>query len=199
MAWLVVALVFGVGPLLAIIFDSVRQADAFTWDAYQVLFADRENNRFFSALWNSLRIGLTSALLASLLGAGLLIWLEQAPLRLRAGLEGLILLPMAFSTVVFGVAWFHLNQSWLEECLPVLDCCCLACDFGMPLLAPLGPANLESNPNSSGMSNQRSSAFLAFVSGGWFSGPGFNQPCCWLRFRVCALAGGTQFDPDDRG
>jgi thiamine transport system permease protein len=28
-------------------------------------------------------------------------------------LEGLILLPMAFSTVVFGVAWFHLNQSWL--------------------------------------------------------------------------------------
>ena len=113
-AWLVVALVFGVGPLLAIIFDSVRQADAFTWDAYQVLFADRENNRFFSALWNSLRIGLTSALLASLLGSGLLIWLERAPLRLRAGLEGLILLPMAFSTVVFGVAWFHLNQSWLE-------------------------------------------------------------------------------------
>ncbi|MEC8436598.1 MAG: ABC transporter permease subunit, partial [SAR324 cluster bacterium] len=113
-AWLVVALVFGVGPLLAIIFDSVRQADAFTWDAYQVLFADRENNRFFSALWNSLRIGLTSALLASLLGAGLLIWLERTPLRLRAGLEGLILLPMAFSTVVFGVAWFHLNQSWLE-------------------------------------------------------------------------------------
>ncbi|MEC7165007.1 MAG: iron ABC transporter permease, partial [SAR324 cluster bacterium] len=113
-AWLIGALIFGIGPLLAIIFDSLRQADAFTWDAYQVLFADRENNRFFSALWNSLRIGLTSALLASLLGAGLLIWLERAPLRFRAGLEGMILLPMAFSTVVFGVAWFHLNQSWLE-------------------------------------------------------------------------------------
>jgi len=113
-AWLMGALIFGIGPLLAIIFDSVRQADAFTWDAYQVLFADRENNRFFSALWNSMRIGLTSALLASLLGAGLLIWLERAPLRFRAGLEGMILLPMAFSTVVFGVAWFHLNQSWLE-------------------------------------------------------------------------------------
>ena len=113
LVWLVVALTFGIGPLLAIVFDSLRQADAFTWDAYQVLFAERENNRFFSALWNSFRIGLTSALLASLLGAGLLIWLERTPLRLRAGLEGLILLPMAFSTVVFGVAWFHLNQSWL--------------------------------------------------------------------------------------
>ncbi len=113
LGWAGLALVLAAGPLLSIVLDSLWQAEGFSGAAYQTLFAWHENNRFLAALGNSLRIGLTGSLLASLLGAGLLLWLEDLPPRWRAWLEGGVLLPMAFSTVVFGVAWFHLNQSWL--------------------------------------------------------------------------------------
>ena len=34
------------------------------------------------------------------------------------------------------------------KCLPFLDCYCVACNSGLPLLAPLGAANLASNSRS---------------------------------------------------
>ena len=166
-----------------------------TWDAYQVLFADRENNRFFSALWNSLRIGLTSALLTSLLGAGLLIWLERAPLRFRAGLEGMILLPMAFPQ--WSSEWLVPSQpvvAWgVSPCFGLLLHCM---QFWLPLLAPLSPTNLASGSNSVAYRIKdpahSSSSFLEdgslacsfnLVAGLWFS--------------PFAPRWGTQFDPDD--
>jgi thiamine transport system permease protein len=154
--WLTGALLFGVGPLLAIVLDSLRQADGFSWNAYQVLFGSRENHRFLAALWNSLRIGLTGALLASILGVGLLLGLERLPGRLRSAVEGLVLLPMAFSTVVFGVAWFHLNQTWLSGDAPLFWVASglhaiLGCPYWLRLVLPTWQAVPQQWHNESRM------------------------------------------------
>ena len=63
------------GPLSAIVLDSFRKFEngewIYTWYWYDKLFSWSENNYFLSSLWNSLRIGLGSALISSLCGIGL--------------------------------------------------------------------------------------------------------------------------------
>jgi ABC-type Fe3+ transport system permease subunit len=110
--------------LSAIVLDSFRKFEngewIYTWYWYDKLFTWRENNHFLSALWNSLRIGLGSALISSLCGLGLVSLIAYKKGGQRRFWEVLTLFPLALSTVVFGVAWFHFYQQNLAGTLPLI-------------------------------------------------------------------------------
>ena len=111
---LVFLMAFTLGPLLAIIIDSLRVFHAGIWkwtlQGYLRLFSPEQGGPFVFAFWNSVRIGVGGALISCLLGMGL----SSLMLRLkgygRNTGELLILLPMALSSVVFGISWFHYHQ-----------------------------------------------------------------------------------------
>ena len=74
--WLVFIISFAFGPLISIVVDSFRAFENnqwnFTFKWYRQLFEMNPQNTFLAALWNSLKIGLASACLSSLLGLGML-------------------------------------------------------------------------------------------------------------------------------
>ena len=122
--WIVIVLIFVLGPLTAIVLDSFRKFEHGQWiytlEWYSRLFSWRENNQFLLSLWNSLRIGLGSALLSSLCGLGFVSLIAYRKGRHRSLWEMLTLFPLALSTVVFGVAWFHFYQRHLIEIFPLI-------------------------------------------------------------------------------
>ena len=122
--WIAVVLIFALGPLTAIVVDSFRKFENGQWiytlEWYSRLFSWSENNQFLLSLWNSLRIGLGSALLSSLCGLGLVSLIAYRKGRQRSLWEILTLFPLALSTVVFGVAWFHFYQRHLIEIFPLI-------------------------------------------------------------------------------
>ncbi|MBS1255327.1 MAG: putative 2-aminoethylphosphonate transport system permease protein PhnU [Deltaproteobacteria bacterium] len=122
--WIAVVLIFALGPLTAIVVDSFRKFENGEWiytvEWYSRLFSWRENNQFLPSLWNSLRIGFGSALLSSLCGLGLVSLIAYRKGTLRRFWEMLTLFPLALSTVVFGVAWFHFYQRHLTETVPLI-------------------------------------------------------------------------------
>jgi thiamine transport system permease protein len=124
LCWIILILIFTLGPLSAIVLDSFRKFEngewIYTWYWYDKLFTWRENNHFLSALWNSLRIGLGSALISSLCGLGLVSLIAYKKGGQRRFWEVLTLFPLALSTVVFGVAWFHFYQENLAGTLPLI-------------------------------------------------------------------------------
>jgi len=124
LCWIILILIFTLGPLSAIVLDSFRKFEngewIYTWYWYDKLFTWRENNHFLSALWNSLRIGLGSALISSLCGLGLVSLIAYKKGGQRRFWEVLTLFPLALSTVVFGVAWFHFYQENLTGTLPLI-------------------------------------------------------------------------------
>ena len=118
LAVLLVLTTFALGPLLAVLVDSVRVFRHgqwhFSFQAYLDLFGFRENTRFLDSLQNSFGIALGGASLAMTLGCGTLLLILNSSKRTRPLLEGAFLLPVALSTVVFGIAWFHLYQRILD-------------------------------------------------------------------------------------
>ena len=68
--WIAVLLIFAMGPLAAIFLDSFRKFEQGQWiytlEWYSKLFSWSENNQFLLSLWNSLLIGIGSALVSSL-------------------------------------------------------------------------------------------------------------------------------------
>tara|TARA_B100000686_G_scaffold347245_1_gene435513 strand:- start:587 stop:1612 length:1026 start_codon:yes stop_codon:yes gene_type:complete len=122
--WITVTLIFVLGPLTAIVLDSFRKFEQGQWiytlEWYTRLFSWRENNQFLISLWNSLRIGIGSALLSSLCGIGLVSFIAYRKGRQRIFWEILTLFPLALSTVVFGVAWFYFYQRHLIEIFPLI-------------------------------------------------------------------------------
>ena len=114
LAVLVALTTFALGPLLAVLVDSVRIFKHgqwhFSFQTYLDLFGFRGNTRFLDSLRNSFGIALGGATLAMLLGSGTLLLILNSSKRTRPLLEGAFLLPVALSTVVFGIAWFHLYQ-----------------------------------------------------------------------------------------
>ena len=122
--WIILVLIFTLGPLSAIVLDSFRRFEngewIYTWYWYEKLFSWRENNHFLSSLWNSLRIGLGSALISSLCGLGLVSLIVYKKGVQRRFWELLTLFPLALSTVVFGVAWFHFYQGNLAGTVPLI-------------------------------------------------------------------------------
>jgi len=117
LCWILLVLIFALGPLIAIMMDSFRKFENGEWiytlHWYKELFTWRENNHFLSSLWNSLRIGVGSALISSLSGLGLVSFIAYRRGLKRRFWELLTLFPLALSTVVFGVAWFYFYQDQL--------------------------------------------------------------------------------------
>ena len=124
LCWILLVLIFALGPLFAILMDSFRKFEhgewIYTWYWYSELFTWRENNYFLSSLWNSLRIGLGSALISSISGLGLVSIIAYRKGVKRRFWEMLTLFPIALSTVVFGVAWFHFYQGHLAGTVPLI-------------------------------------------------------------------------------
>jgi len=124
LSWILLVLIFALGPLFAILMDSFRKFEhgewIYTWYWYSELFTWRENNYFLSSLWNSLRIGLGSALITSIYGLGLVSIIAYRKGVKRRFWEMLTLFPIALSTVVFGVAWFHFYQGHLVGTVPLI-------------------------------------------------------------------------------
>ena len=124
LCWILLVLIFALGPLFAILMDSFRKFEhgewIYTWYWYSELFTWRENNYFLSSLWNSLRIGLGSALISSIFGLGLVSIIAYRKGVKRRFWEMLTLFPIALSTVVFGVAWFHFYQGHLAGTVPLI-------------------------------------------------------------------------------
>ena len=124
MFWIVVLLVFALGPLTAIFLDSFRKFEngqwLFTLEWYSRIFSWNDNNYFLLSLWNSLLIGIGSALLSSLCGLGLVSLIAYRRGMQRSLWEILSLFPIALSTVVFGVAWFYFYQKYLIDILPLI-------------------------------------------------------------------------------
>ena len=124
LCWILLVLIFALGPLFAILMDSFRKFEhgewIYTWYWYNELFTWRENNYFLSSLWNSLRIGLGSALISSISGLGLVSIIAYRKGVKRRFWEMLTLFPIALSTVVFGVAWFHFYQGNLAGTVPLI-------------------------------------------------------------------------------
>ena len=124
LCWIIIILIFTLGPLSAIVLDSFRKFEngewIYTYYWYEKLFSWRENNHFLSSLWNSLRIGIGSALISSLLGLGLVSLIVYKKGLKRRFWEVLTLFPLALSTVVFGVAWFHYYQNNLLGTVPLI-------------------------------------------------------------------------------
>jgi len=124
LCWILLVLIFALGPLFAILMDSFRKFEhgewIYTWYWYCELFTWRENNYFLSSLWNSLRIGLGSALISSISGLGLVSIIAYRKGVKRRFWEMLTIFPIALSTVVFGVAWFHFYQGHLAGTVPLI-------------------------------------------------------------------------------
>ncbi len=124
LCWILLVLIFALGPLFAILMDSFRKFEhgewIYTWYWYSELFTWRENNYFLSSLWNSLRIGLGSALISSIFGLGLVSIIAYRKGVKRRFWEMLTIFPIALSTVVFGVAWFHFYQEHLAGTVPLI-------------------------------------------------------------------------------
>jgi len=124
LCWILLVLIFALGPLFAILMDSFRKFEhgewIYTWYWYRELFTWRENNYFLSSLWNSLRIGLGSALISSISGLGLVSIIAYRKGVKRRFWEMLTIFPIALSTVVFGVAWFHFYQEHLAGTVPLI-------------------------------------------------------------------------------
>ena len=124
LCWIIFVLIFTLGPLSAIVLDSFRKFEngewIYTWYWYDKLFSWSENNYFLSSLWNSLRIGLGSALISSLCGIGLVSLIAYKKGGQRRFWEVLTLFPLTLSTVVFGVAWFHFYQGNLVDTVPLI-------------------------------------------------------------------------------
>ena len=124
LCWILLVLIFALGPLFAILMDSFRKFEhgewIYTWYWYSELFTWRENNYFLSSLWNSLRIGLGSALISSISGLGLVSIIAYRKGVKRRFWEMLTIFPIALSTVVFGVAWFHFYQEHLAGTVPLI-------------------------------------------------------------------------------
>jgi len=124
LCWILLVLIFALGPLFAILMDSFRKFEhgewIYTWYWYRELFTWRENNYFLSSLWNSLRIGLGSALISSIFGLGLVSIIAYRKGVKRRFWEMLTIFPIALSTVVFGVAWFHFYQEHLAGTVPLI-------------------------------------------------------------------------------
>ena len=124
LCWILLVLIFALGPLFAILMDSFRKFEhgewIYTWYWYSELFTWRENNYFLSSLWNSLRIGLGSALISSISGLGLVSIIAYRKGVKRRFWEMLTIFPIALSTVVFGVAWFHFYQGHLVGTVPLI-------------------------------------------------------------------------------
>ncbi|MBL4825634.1 MAG: iron ABC transporter permease [SAR324 cluster bacterium] len=124
LCWILLVMIFALGPLSAIVLDSFRKFENGEWIYtlywYDQLFSWRENNHFLSSLWNSLRIGLGSALISSLCGLGLVSLIAYKKGARRRFWEVLTLFPLALSTVVFGVAWFHFYQGNLAGTVPLI-------------------------------------------------------------------------------
>ena len=122
--WIAVLLIFAMGPLAAIFLDSFRKFEQGQWiytiEWYRKLFSWSENNQFLLSLWNSLLIGIGSALLSSLCGLGLVSFIAYSKGLRRNLWEILTLFPLVLSTVVFGVAWFHFYQRHLTEIIPLI-------------------------------------------------------------------------------
>lgn len=121
--WLFLIIFFAFGPLLSIIFDSFRAYEHnqwhFTLKWYQLLFEGSEGNTFLSSFWNSLKIGLGSACLSSLLGIGMATLIHQKKDWDRKFWEVTVLLPIGISTVIFGVVWFVFFQNILIDKVPL--------------------------------------------------------------------------------
>ena len=124
LCWIIFVLIFTLGPLSAIVLDSFRKFEngewIYTWYWYDKLFSWSENNYFLSSLWNSLRIGLGSALISSLCGIGLVSLIAYKKGGQRRFWEVLTLFPLTLSTVVFGVAWFHFYHGNLVDTVPLI-------------------------------------------------------------------------------
>ena len=122
--WIFVVLIFALGPLTAIFLDSFRKFENGQWiytlEWYSKLFIWSDDNDFLLSLWNSLLIGIVSALLSSLCGLGLVIFIAYRKGLQRSFWEIFTLFPLALSTVVFGVAWFHFYQRHLIDILPLI-------------------------------------------------------------------------------
>ena len=124
LCWISLVLIFALGPLFAIVMDSFRKFEhgewIYTWHWYSELFTRRENNHFLSSLWNSLRIGIGSALISSISGLGLMTLIAFQKGAKRRFWEILTLFPISLSSVVFGVAWFHFYNGILADTLPLI-------------------------------------------------------------------------------
>ncbi len=122
--WLIILLLFALGPLLAMVVDSFRKFENGQWNYtfkwYIELFTMHENNTFLYSLWNSLKIGIGSALLATLMGIGFVSLIAYQKGNMRRFWEVLTLLPIVLSTVVFGIAWYHFYQGHLYGDLPLI-------------------------------------------------------------------------------
>jgi len=122
--WIIILLIFALGPLFAILLDSFRKFEngewIYTWYWYKELFTLRENNHFLSSLWNSLQIGIGSALISSISGLGLVSLIAFRKGAKRKFWEMLALFPIALSTVVFGIAWFYFFQENLSGTLHLI-------------------------------------------------------------------------------
>ncbi len=122
--WIALVLIFALGPLSAIVLDSFRKFEYGQWiytlEWYRKIFNIGENNQFLISLWNSIRIGIGSAILSSLCGLGLVSLILHSKGRKRSFLEIFTLLPLALSTVVFGVAWFNFFQKHLIGVFPII-------------------------------------------------------------------------------
>ena len=145
-AWLLVlwalgAIFFSGAPLVSIVLDSFIIAEKWSLQAYQDLLNLQESS-FLVSLWNSLHIGMLGAFTASLVGLGMLMLLRQLPGRYKRWLEAVLLLPIALSSVVLGVAWFYWKQHSVIEDIPlfaviVMTHAVLASPYWLRLVLPV--------------------------------------------------------------
>lgn len=121
--WLVFIISFAFGPLISIVVDSFRAFENNQWNYtfkwYRQLFEMNPQNTFLAALWNSLKIGLASACLSSLLGLGMASMIHQKKGLPRKLWELLALFPIGVSTVILGVVWFVFFQDFLIDYIPL--------------------------------------------------------------------------------
>ena len=122
--WILIVLIFALGPVFAIVFDSLHKFDngewIFTFYWYEKLFSINGNNSFLFSLWNSFKIGFTSSVMSTFLGLGLVSIIINKRERGRRFWEVLAISPLALSAVVFGIAWFHFYQEYLAEIIPLI-------------------------------------------------------------------------------
>ncbi len=121
LVWLTLVVIFAFGPLLSIVADSLRKFEnnqwVFTLQWYAKLFTSGEGNTFLNSLWNSFKIGLSSALLSSFLGLGMAVMIHQTKGWRRKSWEVVALFPIGLSTVIFGVAWYTFFQGKVLDIL----------------------------------------------------------------------------------
>ena len=100
------------------VFDNGEWIFTLFW--YEKLFNINENNSFLFSFWNSFKIGFASAVMSSILGFGLVSLIGFRKGIKRRFFEVFTLSPIALSTVIFGIAWFHFYQENLAEIIPLI-------------------------------------------------------------------------------